>query len=69
MQCMEAEVAFHFKQWGDWAPGDGINFHARKVRTQVTHDGTKMFRVGKRLAGRILDGEQHDGLPVARAAR
>ena len=68
-QCMKAEIAFHFKQWGDWAPGDGINFHARKVRTQAAHDGTEMFRVGKKLAGRFLDGAQYDGLPIARLAR
>ena len=29
-QCMAAGVPFHFKQWGDWAPGDGINLPAAK---------------------------------------
>lgn len=61
LQCMEAEVAFHFKQWGDWAPGDGDNL-ARK-RLEHAQDGTPMIRLGKKLAGRALDGETHDGLP------
>lgn len=45
-QCSAAGVAFHFKQWGDWAPVD------------VT-----MKRLGKRDAGRELDGRTWDGLP------
>jgi protein gp37 len=60
-QCMEADVAFHFKQWGDWAPGQGINL--AKVRAEVVADGTTMLRLGKKNAGRTLDGEIWDGLP------
>ena len=63
-QCMTREVAFHFKQWGDWAPGQGENFPARQVAR--AQDGTQMFRVGKKAAGRELDGLQHDGLPMVR---
>ena len=66
-QCMEANVAFHFKQWGDWAPGQGENLPARIMKK--AQDGTKMFKVGKKLAGRTLEGQQHDGLPqVQRSA-
>ena len=36
-----------FKQWGDWAP---------------TADGG-MAKLGKKAAGRLLDGVQHDGYP------
>lgn len=60
-QCMRHEVAFHFKQWGDWAPGDGTNLPA--IRMALAQDGTPMFRLGKKQAGRILDGALHDGLP------
>jgi protein gp37 len=60
-QCMESEVAFHFKQWGDWAPGQGENLPAHRMKR--AQDGTEMFRVGKKAAGRTLDGHQHDGLP------
>jgi len=63
-QCMRTETAFHFKQWGDWAPGDGENLPARRMA--LAQDGTEMFRVGKKIAGRTLNGRLHDGLPNAR---
>ena len=62
-QCMEMSVAFHFKQWGDWGPGDGENLPARR-RMEVAQDGTEMFKLGKKDAGRLLDGSLHDGLPA-----
>lgn len=65
-QCMRAEVAFHFKQWGDWMPGDGINFAKSKV--ELAADGTQMLRVGKKTAGRVLVGDTWDGLPKVRTA-
>ena len=65
-QCMENSVAFHFKQWGDWGPGDGENLPAKK--RQLAHDGTEMLRLGKKLAGRSLDGREWDQLPSVRKA-
>ncbi|WP_226781823.1 DUF5131 family protein [Oceaniglobus trochenteri] len=66
-QCMRNEVAFHFKQWGDWAPGDGINLPAaQKVSRRTADDGTEMVRVGKKIAGRTLGGQEWDQLPAAR---
>lgn len=68
-QCRQAGVPFHFKQWGDWAPG-GRHQHGQPEapsRRQVD-DGTVMLRVGKKAAGRLLDGKMWDGLPDARAA-
>jgi protein gp37 len=65
-QCMATDVAFHFKQWGDWAPGDGIAL--AKVRAEKAPDGTTMLRIGKKAAGRLLDGSTWDGLPIARTA-
>lgn len=63
-QCMAASVPFHFKQWGDWAPGDGLNLPlARHVRQAQAADGTPMWRVGKKVAGRTLDGEEWDEVP------
>ncbi|MFD2855432.1 DUF5131 family protein [Seohaeicola zhoushanensis] len=68
MQCMQNEVAFHFKQWGDWAPGDGLNLLAARAKhKKIVADGTTMVRVGKKVAGRALDGTEWDQLPVARA--
>jgi protein gp37 len=64
MQCMEANVPFHFKQWGDWAPGNSVNLPAaKKARIASASDGTEMLRVGKKLAGRELDGVEWDGFP------
>nr|WP_294809929.1 phage Gp37/Gp68 family protein [uncultured Sphingomonas sp.] len=65
-QCMAQDIAFHFKQWGDWAPGQGISL--AKARAERAADGTTMLRVGKKLAGRLLDGTVWDGLPTARRA-
>jgi protein gp37 len=64
--CMAHDVAFHFKQWGDWAPGQGIPL--AKARMETVADGTTMIRVGKKHAGRELDGETWDELPVAKMA-
>lgn len=63
-RCMASDIAFHFKQWGDWAPGQGIAL--AKIRQERVSDGTVMVRVGKKAAGRELDGETWDELPAAR---
>ena len=69
IQCMEKEVPFHFKQWGDWAPGNNANLcRSKSLRIAQAADGTEMHRVGKRAAGRQLDGNEWDGLPKARQA-
>lgn len=60
-QCMAANIPFHFKQWGDWGPGQGINL--ARARSARVADGTTMLRVGKKVAGRTLDGLTWDGLP------
>lgn len=66
LQCMESDVPFHFKQWGDWAPGNGVNLPRTKtLRIAAAADGTEMIRVGKKVAGRLLDGSAWDGLPRA----
>lgn len=55
-QCAAAGVAFLFKQWGAWAPG--------AANTGRPGDSL-MARVGKKAAGRTLDGKVYDGYPVA----
>ncbi len=50
-QCVSAGVPFFFKQWGEWQPGDGDCV------------GQQYYRVGKKAAGRLLDGVQHDAMP------
>ncbi len=65
-QCTAAGVAFHFKQWGDWAPGGTNKPNARRVEVA---DGSMMVRVGKKLAGRSLRGRTWDELPVPRDSK
>jgi len=48
-QCIESKTAFFFKQWGNWVP---------------EQDSTKMKRVSKKDAGRMLDGQEWNQLPV-----
>lgn len=45
IQCMQANVPFHFKQWGDWAPGQGINLAMVRKTAREAHDGTLMLRL------------------------
>ena len=75
-QCADAGVPFHFKQWGEWSPG--VNFDPETIHDMridlkgqnVTHspdlhDESDAFmdRVGKKNAGRLLDGVEHNGTP------
>ncbi len=51
-QCIDARVAFHFKQWGSWLP------------TTLASDAEMEYRrVSKKVAGRMLDGRTWDELP------
>jgi len=75
-QCAAAGVPFFFKQWGDWR--DAVGFAREKnlpdERRTITYEqayltGTrsmrkKIVRVGKRAAGRLLDGRTHDEYPA-----
>jgi protein gp37 len=64
VQCAKADVPFHFKQWGDWAPGQDLPDGVRRPVARAS-DGTVMIRLGKKAAGRHLDGATWDGLPLA----
>jgi protein gp37 len=52
-QCEAAGVAFHFKQWGQWLP---LNDRPGAIDVEYVP-------VGKKAAGRELDGRTHDGYP------
>ena len=63
-QCVDAGVAFHFKQWGSWAPArEGTGVRAVKVHFEAA-DATILARVGKGAAGRQLDGRTWSELPA-----
>lgn len=59
------KIAFHFKQWGHWAPSEANEGKAGKT---ISLDGHMMAAVGKIQAGRVLDGKTWDGVPSAIAA-
>lgn len=84
-KCAANGVAFLFKQWGDWTPGENAqNTIGRTVETadwfndawdyqtltpasaEGVHidDEPTLYRAGKRAAGRLLDGQLHDGYPA-----
>jgi protein gp37 len=65
-QCKAAGVCFDFKQWGEWIPVEqiGNGWGSVPKNATVEHIGAKPFyRVGKKRAGRLLDGRTHDELP------
>lgn len=66
-QCAAAGVAYFHKQNGEWLhkpeiiDAGGPSFHRFS-------DGTFAQRVGKRAAGRLLDGREHNDMPAPAAA-
>jgi len=63
-QCVKWGVAFHFKQWGEWKPVSGPDHvGAWPERVDYWGDGTVSGRVGKKAAGRNLDGRTWDEWP------
>jgi protein gp37 len=64
--CERHDIAFHFKQWGHWAPEAPTE--KKKVRVMDVDAGhgerEMLFAIGKKLAGRQLDGRVWNGLPT-----
>jgi protein gp37 len=70
-QCVDAGVAFNFKQWGEWI-GVGQVSEARTTGNETLHpwpDGRVSARVGKKIAGRLLDGREWNEFPDAQTTR
>lgn len=65
-QCAVAGVPFLFKQWGEWIPMLGQVEGVPVREHMTTADGWEMGLAGKKAAGRLLDGVQHDGYPELR---
>ncbi|MFF7954060.1 DUF5131 family protein [Streptomyces griseorubiginosus] len=75
-QCERAAVPYFFKQWGEFAPeAHGhdrgatvlIDSHGRTssdTDTPAGPDTVRMRRVGKKAAGRVLDGRLHNAFPA-----
>jgi protein gp37 len=57
-QCRAATVPFFFKRWGEWGPTP------EPYQVRIGGDDVLgLARVGRRRAGRVLDGRTHDELP------
>lgn len=79
--CAKFRVPFFFKQWGDWAPhpsGEPVTIrqyhqqigyidrdNGERKRNPNRHTDETMRRIGKKAAGRLLDGVEHSALPEA----
>lgn len=77
-QCQAAGVPFMFKQWGEHSGDPSTRAEARRW-TMVDREGrtletagstanmgpvTHVAKVGKKAAGRLLDGVEHNGRPA-----
>lgn len=71
-QCAAAGVPFFFKQWGEWGYFNR-ELGPRDARDAMFYgpnaeDGPlpyPMYQVGKKAAGRLLDGVEHNAMPGA----
>lgn len=77
-QCAVAGTPFMFKQWGEYSGADGITAKARDWKMVDDHGRTlqeagstanmgpviHMAKIGKKAAGRLLDGIEHNGFPI-----
>lgn len=70
-QCANHGTAYFFKQWGEYIPRlqltskqiadlpNSVYVNAKPI------DGDQVYRVGKKAAGRLLDGREWNEFPVA----
>ena len=81
-QCNAAGVPFFFKQWGQWVPRAGTTWsewlmldgtrHSGGFETRqhlmsvLPEDSCGIERIGKRAAGRLLDGREWNEMPGVR---
>jgi protein gp37 len=64
-QCVRAGVAFHHKQWGEWAPNclcNTVEPHATTPRPEPGPRGV-MFLCGKKHSGRVVGDKVWDEMP------
>ena len=80
-QCHAVGVPFFFKQWGEWIPfGQGLGWavseraqrcwldirgQSNSTYSAMMHEPSALFRIGKKAAGRVLDGRTWDEMPTA----
>jgi protein gp37 len=62
-ECEHLGIPFLFKQWGEWADTEDWPSEMQEHLELVGKADGNNVRVGKKRAGRLLDGVQHDGFP------
>lgn len=63
-QCVAADVPFFFKSWGEFSPEfNGKSKYVNVHRGVSMDEPTPMYPVGKKQAGRLLDGRTWDQVP------
>lgn len=68
-QCVAAGVPYFFKQWGEWFPGEApawpenADYQVNLGKGYYFDNGQWMERVGKKLAGNLLDGVKWEQYP------
>ncbi len=67
-QCVDANIKFHFKQWGNWRPVSSDQVNGRATRQLLTASGQPftVANLGKKAAGRLLQGRTWDEFPGTR---
>ena len=78
-QCQAAGIAFFWKQWGEWIHESQICTPEQKNAVQAIvkagrwksgvhywHEGesSRSFRIGKKAAGRLIDGQEWSEFPT-----
>lgn len=70
-QCVSAGVPYFFKQWGEWAPESNLNPESDRLdhislynaEYHVFEGGGRSYKIGKKRAGRLLDGREWNEFP------
>lgn len=68
-QCQAAGVPFFFKQWGEWLPMSQDSdpmAKASHASRELLHGGIETRLIGKKAAGRVLDGRTWDQFPTGK---
>jgi protein gp37 len=64
-ECRSRGIAFHFKQWGHWAPEIPHGTTPRQRLELASPQGIRtLYGLGKSAAGRMLDGQTWDQFPA-----
>ena len=68
-ECQAANVPFWFKQWGEWHYGGSEvrikgKPHQDVPLTPARQEHHRMFLVGRKAAGRVLDGRTWEEIPI-----